>query len=343
MAREAIAVDASGSNRGDSYFLVGTALHFTDLDRFRKHYMEVATSFCDRFNIDTPFPVLKSKHLGDRIPSYDIRDAHDRIINELLASDAIRTVYVTITYVDERVNYLAKEMSGIDFTASVLSQYYPIVPLWRFHYRNRDYIRCREASLDGVQGKITKAWSYVGHEFDLRIVPHGDHTYPEISTCDLISNFLSKVLPRDEPFREYAGISIASLKDRTSAFVDAEIVDKTFKDHFVPTFPHELKMEQHFPHPTFFLYDKIYKDKEIVLESDFGAVLRKTALSAEGSVCNLSFRRHAAALKDGDTMIYTEGSDPAEVLQLQQLNFTKQIDVVSTTEFLERIGKVGET
>ena len=53
MAREAIAVDASGSNRGDSFFLVGTALHFSDLDGFRKHYLDVLGSFCHEFNIDT--------------------------------------------------------------------------------------------------------------------------------------------------------------------------------------------------------------------------------------------------------------------------------------------------
>ncbi len=338
MPREAVAVDASGSHRGDSYFLVGTALHFTDLDRFRQHYMEVATSFCDRFNIATPFPVLKSRDLGDQIPSYDIRDAHDRIINELLASDAIRNVYVTVTFVDEDVSYLAKEMSGIQFTASVLSQYYPIIPLWRFHYRNRDYIRSREASLDGVQGKITKAWSYVGHEFDLRIIPHGDQTYPEISTCDLISNFLSKVLPRNEPFREYAGISIASLKDRTSAFVDAEIVDKAFKVDFVPAFPYELRQEQHFLHPVFFLYDELYEDTDAVMNSDFGAAVRKAAFSNEGSVCNLSLRRHGAALRSGDQVIHTEGSDPRRVMELKHLHFTKDVDVLSSKDFLEKEG-----
>ena len=58
--------------------------------------------------------------------------------------------------------------------------------------------------LDSFSGKITKAWKYVGNEFDMTIVPKGDLTYPALSAADIIASGLSGMLPDDEPYTEYS-------------------------------------------------------------------------------------------------------------------------------------------
>ena len=49
----------------------------------------------------------------------------------------------------------------------------------------------KHVALDGITGKITKAWQFVGKKADVvNIVPYGDLTYPCISLCDLICGYI---------------------------------------------------------------------------------------------------------------------------------------------------------
>jgi len=99
--------------------------------------------------------------------------------------------------------------------------------------RNRD--PTGHLVLDGIQGKITKAWKFVGKNADtVNIVPHGDQTYPCISLCDLICGYIGKTVGHIDA----KGI-LNQLKDETPAYVDSEFIGDNeieYLNHRISTF-----------------------------------------------------------------------------------------------------------
>jgi hypothetical protein len=83
-----------------------------------------------------------------------------------------------------------------------------------------------------------------------------------------------------------------------------------------------------------FVYDEVLSDNQILPETDFHAYCRKWALEREGSVVTWQQDRIPAIIYDDDVVVYTKGTDSSPIELLQELNPTREFDVMESGELL---------
>lgn len=335
---EFVAVDASSPPGGENFFTIGVAVEISDVETFRSYYFDVVEEFCEEYSLELPFPVLKSKFVVDNLPSYQIRDGMGDLFTDLVENPGISRIHVSVGWYNEEVEleYNGKELSGIEFAANHLNQYFPVVTLWRYH-REHDCVP-DIAIIDNVQGHITKAWKYVGNEFDIRMIPHGDLTYPSLSTADILAYNLGRRMPSDQPFLNYPEIAqeilIRNRSWDTQPYILGDVANERYTDHIVPALPYTIQAEAHHPHPVLFLHDTVLSGEgnEIIPQTDFHAFARKWAFENEGSVVALQPNRLPTIVRSGDSIIHTKGTDSSQAELFQELHPTKDIEVLDSED-----------
>lgn len=345
---EFIAADSSKYQGEDGVYLVGVALEVTSGSQFDDYYFTQVEEFSNNYNIELGHNIIKSSDVLNRVPSFEITKAYDDILKRLTNNPAIENIHISIGWYDDDVT-LGKngdEISGIRYTDDYLSQFFPIVALWDYHRNTADWDDVpKEAWLDNVQGKITKAWKYVGNQFDLNIVPHGDSTYPSLSTADIIANNLARTLPKDKDYEELDSAAHGTLTgeyiDDTGPRVNAESVSESHddSDHIVPTHRYSIQSELHFPHPVMFIYDDVFKDldRPVLPQTDFHAYARKWAQDNAGCVVKMEPHRLPSVVKSGDHIVYTRGTSTNIPDLLKDLNPSKDIHTLDSDDFLEEM------
>jgi hypothetical protein len=176
-------------------------------------YFDKVRRFVSEYQIELPFPILKSRTVVENLPSYGMKEGMDSLLSDLVQNPAISRINVSIGWYENEVDLEFKNsedgvMRGIDFASNYLSQYFNVVALWRYH-RSHNRELAPTALVDNIQGHITKAWQYCGNEFDMNLVPHGDLTYPSISTADIIAYNLSAFLSghKDTKFTNFPDLA----------------------------------------------------------------------------------------------------------------------------------------
>lgn len=342
---EFVAVDASRAEQGNRTFLVGVAVEVADGGEFDEYYFQLVREFCKKYDIELAHSILKAKNVLNRVPSFHVSEADDALVKGLVQNPAIRRIHVCIGWYadDVTVGEQEEEMSGIQFANNHLMHYYPIITLWRYHRKHPDWDKVpREAWVDNVQGKITKAWKYVGNEFDLNLVPHGDITYPSLSTADIIANHLARTLPRNKKFSDLEDVAAGILIDYADGGhprIEAESVNEEYNDHIVPKHRYSIQGELHFPHPVTFIHDEIFSeyDQGVLPETDFHAYTRKWAQENAGSVVSLEPHRLPSIVRSGDRIVYTRGTEPEVCELLRDLNPTKEIGILNSDSLLDEV------
>lgn len=340
-----VAVDSSGHDRAGTYFVLGAALEVSDVAAFEAYYFSTVAAWSKKYHVDTVFPVIKTKTIVDRIPSYQQRDAFAELIEALVKNPALSRIHFVVGWYDKNVTMPdGKEMPGIQFASKILSQYFPAVALWRYHTTHPGKTTIpSEAWLDNISGKITRAWKYVGTRFELHIAPHGDLTYPWLSCADLLCGHFGRFLPRDKPFAQYPLIAGQWLKDHVHAKcgVSFEAVNEAHQEFVVPAFPYSLQTELHYPHPVVFLHDEVFDSaaRDAITESELHALTRKWAHDRLGCVVSLEPHRLPAIVRAGDKIVTTVGSDSKVPYALREMNPTKNIEVLDSTTFLSQVLK----
>jgi hypothetical protein len=346
---EFVAVDASKADQGDRSFLVGVAVEVRDGGEFDDYYFGWIDKFCDRYDIELAHNILKAKDVLDRVPSFSIREADNALIKGLVRNPAIRRIHVSIGWFDDSeypegipIGGGRTVDSGIRFVNGHLDQYFPVATLWRYHREHPEWADVPdEAWIDNVQGRITKAWKYVGREFDINLTPHGDVTYPSLSTADLVANHLARTLPREKPFSELddaaAGTLIDYVSDRTPR-VSADQITHKHADHIVPNHRYSIQGDIHFPHPILFIYDEVFAehDEPVLPDTDFHAYARKWAQENAGCVYKLQPHRMPALVESGDKIVYSSHSDTAVPETLVELNPSRDVQLLTATELFEQ-------
>lgn len=338
---EFVSVDASQAEQGNRSFLVGAAVEVSNGSVFDEHYFELVDDFCDQYDIELGHNILKSSDILNRMPAYDISEGTDELVKGLVQNPAIRRIHATIGWYDEKAELpFAETESGMGFMNKYLQQYYPVVTLWRYHQEHHSYGSIpKEAWIDNVQGKITKSWKYVGNTFDINLVPHGDSTYPSLSTADIIANHLARTLPRNAPFDELEDHAAGALIDFSTddCYVAAESVTPEYEDHIVPKFPYTIQGELHFPHPVLFIYNDMFEgaSQDVLPHTDFHAFARKWAQENAGSVVNLQAHRLPSIVKSGDVIVHTDDTVPSTCRHLKRLNPTKDIRIIDSEELMD--------
>lgn len=321
----------------------------SDREQFRQWYFDAVSEFVGSHGIETPFNVIKSRTAVERLPSYSIRDGMDGLLEDLAANPAISRMNVAVGWygTDVELEFKGKQenpINGNTFASDYLAQYFNVVALWRYH-KSHDRNRADRALMDNVQGHVTKAWKYCGKTFDLNLVPNGDLIYPVISTADIVAYNLATFLSGhdEDKFTEFPALAEDFLINRrnnnTSPYIKAEFVNERLTDHIVPTLPYTIQDQLHYPHPVLFVHDEILTGDErgALARTDFHALARKWAHERTGCVVNLKPDRLPSVVQDGDTIVYTRGSDPSLPDLLQELHMSTDIDVIDSRELIERL------
>lgn len=341
---EFVSVDASQAEQGNRTFLVGVAVEVDDGGEFDDYYFELVEEFCAQYDIELGHSILKASDVLESVPSFSVREGENRLVKGLVRNPAIRRIHVSIGWYadDAEVGERGEEMSGIQFANKHLHHYFPAATLWRYHREHPEWDDVpEEAWIDNIQGKITKCWKYVGNEFDLNVVPHGDITYPSLSTADILANHLARTLPKRKPFEELPDAAkglLVSYVDGPTPRIAADAVNETHTDHIVPNHRYSINSELHFPHPVTFVHDDIFSqlDQRVLPDTDFHAYLRAWAQENAGCIVRLEPHRMPSLVKSGDRIVHTAGSDPELCHLLRDLNPSKDIEVLDSDEVISQ-------
>ena len=322
-----VAADATKNEHGKFFNLIGAAIAFKSYHKFREEYFEIVGDFVDKYNLNFNYHrVLKTADLTKYVPTYNLSDARTELVEQILQSEQISEIFVTQTYIKRSINYLDKEMKGVEFARDHLFQYYPIVPLWQYYYKFHDN-KFRHTVIDSIQGKITKAWKYVGKSSSMvSVIPHGDETHPCLSTADLICGYLSgKVYPphKQEIYKV--------LRDVTPAYVKTEFINETSEDHLVPEYTYSLNPETFFPHPIILVKksnSSSIKNK-ILQETMLYKRLLRYAERNGGCVTMEDLDNHHRILGNGDLIVCIDDDAFNQMRQIEQLNRGRGFKVIS--------------
>lgn len=335
-----VAVDAASKSSGDKRCLIGVAIEIRDLDEFREHYKQAVSHWYDEYEIGRENEVIKSDHLSRNIPSYKISEARDSIQRQVLNTTSINRINVSICWYEGEVDTPLGSQRGGEFINRFVKSYFPVVTLWQYHRSQREYNPAEKAMLDSFGGKITKSWKYIGNEFDLDIVPKGDLTYPAISTADLLSSALSRILPDNEAYSEYKRITegwiLNRLPDTDTQFAEAELLNHGSSDwridHIKPH-KYDVRPHLHYPHPVIFIDENVLsgKEREAVDRSQLMGYLCNVARGMGGCVTKLEVESFPFTARAGDYIVYNP-VNPERAKTLQNLHPNKDLVLVDATE-----------
>jgi hypothetical protein len=335
-----VAVDAASKGSGQNRCLIGIVLEVGDVSNFRSHYIQSINKWYRDCGINRENAVIKSDHLSRSIPSYEISEARDDLQRRLLDTEWINRIHVTICWHEDSVHTPLGHQQGGEFVNRFVKAYFPVVALWQYHRSERRYSPVTTAKVDSFSGKITKAWKYVGNEFDLDIVPKGDLTYPEISTADILCSALEGILPDDEPYREYKRISegwlLNRLPDTETQFVQTKLLSHDSRNSAIDHIkPHKYDVKPHlqYPHPVIFLDEKVLsgKEREAIDRSQLLGYLCNEARSRGGCVTKLDVENFPFVVQNGDYIVYNP-VDSSRSETHRNLHPNRDITLVDATE-----------
>lgn len=333
-----IASDSAIIRRGKFSNLTGVAVEIDGYNEFRNKYFNIIERFYKKYNISLLRRVLKTEDIFRRIPSYDIQDAHIELTEELLKIENIKKINVTNTILMNPVPTWKEEMTGLDFVNNILQQYYPIIPIWRYYLKPHNSNYAKQVILDGIQGKITKTWKFIGKKADIvNIVPHGDQTHPCISLCDLICGYIKNTVHHIDAKEIYH-----QLKDNTPAYIDSEFIGDDEIDSLNTEFPHSLKVELHFPHPLFIIHKSESVDNKVVSDTDFFQLLLNFAELNGGAVSFEDIVNQHTSLNKNDCIICLDEGGYKKMKFIEMLNPYREIKVLNIEEIYKLMGTAGQ-
>jgi hypothetical protein len=337
-----IASDPGRVRRGNRLTLHGAAIEFKEYQDFRNHYFKVVKEVCEKYNVKRISTITKFEDLIKLAPSYDLSDVVKELVTSLLSHNSVKEIHVCTTYLNEPVRTWKGSMLPTPFADKILSQYYPIVPIWRFYYDETRNIKYKPDNiiLDDFQGKITKAWKFLGKEYEISTIPHGDCCYPALSTCDLLCSLIKISFPS-----LYIGDIKQSLIDLDvgDAYITAEFIGNKHEDFegIVPTLPYRLRTEQHYPHPIVFIHGNTENKNKFKVSDAFRETL-EFAEAKGGCVTFFDESIHSAMLAADDIVVCLEPEGLQEMETFRQLHRRRTFNVYDIGKFYEIIDKSKE-
>jgi len=336
---EYVAVDAKPVNIGGDVLLLGAAVDVEDSDKFRQYYFDKVKTFCQDNGIEKPFNLVKNSEIKKSIASYELSDKRREFFGEIISNPHIDNLHVSIGWYNDTFSpsYSNQTLSSTDLINKHLKPHFEIITLWQYHtYHSEqkpDYKMPEVAYCDESGGKVTKAWKYCGKEFDMNMIPHGDLTYPAISTADLLVGSLGDYIPDDAAYQDCKGIieSFLISKLDNDVFSKFEPINENSQDadHLVPQLRYPIKNSIHYPHPIIFIYDDIFEEN-----SNLFSMATKLAHDEGGCAKNISQPDFPKSVKEGDYVVYA--GDDAEIVSAIESSFPHiDANMLSISKFSE--------
>ena len=332
---EFICSDSSIAIKGLFKVLISTAIEFKDYSTFKDIYQKEIIRCNDKYGLNTFKKVIKSDDIKKRTPSYNVHKYIDDLVESTLkkGKKSINHVFVTNTHTKKRIQIpwqKSKAWTGVTFIDTVLSQYYPIVPIWRYYYNKKDTVE--NVLIDGISGKITKAWKFIGENAkNIYIVPHGDQTHYCISFCDILCTYINLNL-RDIKYEDIKKLLEKNLKETK---ISTEYISDRWLTNIVPQYPHSIKPSTHYLHPLFLLYSNKKKEiKQIISESEVFDSAHRLAEENGGSAFYCDLKDDINVLQNGDSIICLDDNSYSSIEEIMAYNPSKKINIYDLKSFI---------
>lgn len=310
-----------------------------DRERFCQYYFDKVESFLQENDLVKPFNVVKNSEIKKLIPSYELSEKRREFFVEIISNPYIDNLHVSIGWYNDSFSpsYSNQTLSSTDLINKHLKPHFEIITLWQYHKHHSEqkprYKMPRVAYCDESGGKVTKAWKYCGKEFTINMVPHGDLTYPAISTADLLVGSLGDYIPDDATYQDCKGIIesflIKKLDGDVFSMFEPINEDCQDADHIVPQLKYPIKNSIHYPHPIVFIYDDIFEEN-----SNLFSMATRIAYNEGGCAKNISQPDFPHSVKEGDYVVYA-GDDDGIVYAIKSSFPHIDASMLSISEFLE--------
>lgn len=327
-----ICADSSIAVKGKFKELIGVAIEFENYNDFKDLYFKELDRCNKKYGLDTNKKIIKSNDIKQRVPAYSIHEYINDLVETIIKKNkSINRIYVTNSHTLQtiRLPWEDEDITGINFIETILSQYYPIIPVWRYYFKtNGD---AKTVILDGINGKITKAWKHIGQSADtIYIVPQGDETHPCLSFCDIVCTYLNFNL------RTITYSEIEKLLHSTAPKekINTEFISDALLEFIVPQAPHSIKTSTHYLHPLYLMITKESELKHIIKESEISDMIHRLAEAKGGSsfYCDLK-GEDFNILKNGDSIICLDSESYNKVETIMKFSPTKQISLYDIKSF----------
>ena len=335
--KNVVVADSLKVEFGSFFNILGVAVEINDYQKFRQRYFEVIYNLKSKYNLANLPKIVKKKIVSKYIPSYNQRDFIKDIVEELIFHETVSFIQITETYIKEEeiiIPFSHKKINRCEFVRNYLSHYYPLVPVWKY-FKNRSN-PTKTVAMDHIDGKISLVWSEVGRQAEkLFIVPHGDETYPGISLCDLICEYVRRMVKEirakeiENFFKRELGID----------YLKADFVSDL--NLLAPKYPHSINPYNFYPHPIIFIYysDIGFKQdsKRIIEDSGLFKEVLEVAENIGGCATFFDPVNHQPILKDGDIIICLDEESQNKAKVLQKLNKLEDLKILSPDEFWDLV------
>ena len=337
---EYVAVDAKPVNLGGDVLLLGAAVDVKDGDKFCQYYFNKVEEFCQEIGINKPFNLVKNSEIKKSIPSYELSEKRKEFFRKIVSNPHVDNLHISIGWYNDTFSpsYSNQTLSPTDLINEHLKPHFEIITLWQYYVHHSEKKPKRKmpdvAYCDESGGKVTKAWKYCGKKFDsINMVPHGDLTYPAISTADLIVGSLGDYLPDNRSYQDCETIArqflIDELDDDVFSIFEPINENSQYADHLVPQLRFPIKNSIHYPHPIVFIYDDIFEEN-----SNLFSMATELTHDEGGCAKNISQPDFPNSVEEGDYVVYA-GDDDGIVNAIESSFPHIDTNMLSIPEFSE--------
>ena len=333
---ELVSSDAMKLDFGSFFNLIGVSVEIRDYTSFKKHYYDTMDELKTKYSASNLPNVIKKKTVSKHIPSFSQRDFVKDLVSGLLESDSLTYVQITETYLTKNIDAYNKSYKPSEFMRKFLPHYYPLIPVWRY-LNNRQEDKIENFVIDNIDGKITPVWREVGTNAQiLYLVPHGDETYPCISLCDLLCEYIRREvhLIRKKEIEDYFKDNFPSIE------MSVDSVGDPLVENFTPKYPYSINPQNHYPHPVIFIessevwFEKEDKNirKAIIEDSQIFRLSLDYAEKHGGCVTFLDVMNHQRIFEKGDIILCLDEKAYERSERLVRLNKTKGIELIKVED-----------
>lgn len=326
--------------------LAAVAVAVDDIDEFNSEYFRIVEEKSEEYGIHTQHPIIKDEDVARWVTDWERPRARQDIVSELLAIETIREIQFVETSLSPMWVTLFEEneddkmrIESQEFMNKFLEKYYNVIAIWEYlrkkntrpqHLPYPKWPIHGNVLTDDFGGHVSEAWLEVGRLADeIRVIPHGDETYPLLSLADLTMDMVKQQV--DEWDEQEIYEFLKDITPEESAYVDSRAIDHG--DDLEKMIPHttdSIRGILHYPSPTIYVESGSITTKK-ARKLDICAHLRKYAQENDGCVKFFNESHDRDYMTRDDYLVVLDG-DAGALTDYDELNDRKSVTVMNRDE-----------
>lgn len=327
--------------------MAAVAVAVDDIEKFNEEYFEIIKEKSTEYGIQTQHPLIKDEDITRWVTDWEREDARQDIVTELLSIETIREIqfvetslppmWITIFGDNEEDK---TRLDSQEFMNKYLEKYYNIIAVWEYlrkkkirpeHLPHRNWPIHKNVLTDDFGGHISEAWLDVGElANEIRVIPHGDKTYPLLSLADLIMDMVKQQVDEWDEQEIYEFLKEVTPED--SAYVDSRAIDHGADlEKMVPHTTDSIRTILHYPSPRIYIETGDSLNSKKTKSLDIFDHACKFAQANKGSVKFFNEPHDRDFISKEDYLIVLD-DDIEGIHHYEELNDRKSVTIMDRTE-----------